>query len=128
MIPRYAAQRGTMITKKTEGRKSRDTVSLRCMVRKGSSSKIGTRTVCYTHRGTYKARIRLVCLGYVQARGLILVKCFGKIRLACSEFTKGTVTRDFCPSVFFHQSTPPRALIHGLRPFNIFRRIRRENR
>jgi hypothetical protein len=29
---------------------------------------------------------------------------------------KGTVARDFRPSVF-HQSTPPRALIHGQKPF-----------
>jgi hypothetical protein len=36
---------------------------------------------------------------------------------------KGTVEQDF-----FHQSTPHRALIHGLRPFRIWARIRRENR
>jgi hypothetical protein len=29
---------------------------------------------------------------------------------------------------FFHQSTPPRVLIHGLKPFRIRLRIRRENR
>jgi hypothetical protein len=29
---------------------------------------------------------------------------------------------------FFHQSTPPRALIHGLKPFRIWPNIRRKNR
>jgi hypothetical protein len=29
---------------------------------------------------------------------------------------KGTLTRDFLP-LFFHQTTPPRPLIHGLNPF-----------
>jgi hypothetical protein len=29
---------------------------------------------------------------------------------------------------FFHQSTPPSALIHGLKPFLTWLRIRRENR
>jgi hypothetical protein len=29
---------------------------------------------------------------------------------------------------FFHQSTPSRALIHGLKPFRIWLRIRRDNR
>jgi hypothetical protein len=41
---------------------------------------------------------------------------------------KGTVSRDFRTSVFFHQSTPPRALIHRLKPFRILLLIRRENR
>jgi hypothetical protein len=41
----------------------------------------------------------------------------------------GTVARDFRPSgFFFHRSTSPGALIHGLRPFRIWPRIRRENR
>jgi hypothetical protein len=30
---------------------------------------------------------------------------------------KGTVSRNFLHSGFFYQSTPPRALIHGLKPF-----------
>jgi hypothetical protein len=41
---------------------------------------------------------------------------------------KGTVSQDFRPSVFFHQTIPPRALIHGLKPFRIWLRICRENR
>jgi hypothetical protein len=40
---------------------------------------------------------------------------------------KGTVAR-FSTSGFFHQSTPPRALTHGLKPFRIWLRIRRDNR
>jgi hypothetical protein len=46
-------------------------------------------------------------------------------------FAKGlkwTVSRDFRPLVFFHQTIPPWALIHGLKPFRIWIRIRRENR
>jgi hypothetical protein len=39
-----------------------------------------------------------------------------------------TVTRDFRPSGFFHQSTLPRALIHGLKLFRIWLRIREDNR
>jgi hypothetical protein len=35
-------------------------------------------------------------------------------------FNKGTVARDFRPSVFFNQSTPPMVLIHGLKPFRIW--------
>jgi hypothetical protein len=31
---------------------------------------------------------------------------------------KGTLTRDFRPLVF-HQTTPPRPLIHGLKPFSL---------
>jgi hypothetical protein len=41
---------------------------------------------------------------------------------------KGTVSRDFRPLVFFHQSTPSRALSHRLNPFRIWLRIRRNNR
>jgi hypothetical protein len=41
---------------------------------------------------------------------------------------KGTVARDIRPLVFFHRSTPPRALTHGLKPFRIWLRIRRDNR
>jgi hypothetical protein len=41
---------------------------------------------------------------------------------------KGTVSRDFRPSVFFHQTIPPRALIHGLKPFCIWLGIRQEKR
>jgi hypothetical protein len=37
------------------------------------------------------------------------------------------VSRDFRPSVF-HKTIPPRALIHGLKPFCIWLRFRRENR
>jgi hypothetical protein len=40
----------------------------------------------------------------------------------------GTVARVFRPSVFFFKSTPPKALIHGLRPLHIWPRICRENR
>jgi hypothetical protein len=35
---------------------------------------------------------------------------------------------EFLTLGFFHKSTPPRALIHCLRPFRIWSRIRRENR
>jgi hypothetical protein len=42
-------------------------------------------------------------------------------------FFKGTLTRDFRP-LFFHQTTPPRPLIHGLTPFWIWLQIRGENR
>jgi hypothetical protein len=38
-----------------------------------------------------------------------------------------SVTR-FSTLGFFHQTIPPRALIHGLKPFRIWLRIRRENR
>jgi hypothetical protein len=40
---------------------------------------------------------------------------------------KGQLHEIFDPS-FFHQSTPPRALIHGLKPLRIWLRIRRDNR
>jgi hypothetical protein len=40
---------------------------------------------------------------------------------------KGTVSRDFRPSVF-SSNNPPRALIHGLKPIRKWLRIRRENR
>jgi hypothetical protein len=39
---------------------------------------------------------------------------------------KGTVSRDFRPSVFIHQTIPPGPLIHGLTPFWILLRIRRD--
>jgi hypothetical protein len=42
-------------------------------------------------------------------------------------FIKGYLHEIFNPR-FFHQSTLPRALIHGLHPFNNWRRIQRENR
>jgi hypothetical protein len=42
-------------------------------------------------------------------------------------FVKGRVAREFRPS-FFHQWTPPRALIHRLKPFCIWPNIRRKNR
>jgi hypothetical protein len=41
----------------------------------------------------------------------------------CIRF-KGTLTRDFRPLGFFHQTTPPRPLIHRLKPFWIWLRIR----
>jgi hypothetical protein len=43
---------------------------------------------------------------------------------------KGTLTLNFGPLVFFHQTTPPRPLRHGLKPFSIYisTGIRRENR
>jgi hypothetical protein len=34
--------------------------------------------------------------------------------------SKGQLHEIFDPRFFFHQSTPPRALIHGLRPFRIW--------
>jgi hypothetical protein len=37
---------------------------------------------------------------------------------------KGTVSRDFRPLVFFHQTIPSGPLIHGLKPFRIRLRIR----
>jgi hypothetical protein len=41
---------------------------------------------------------------------------------------KGLLTRDFRSLVFSHQTTPPRPLRHGLKPFSIWISIRRENR
>jgi hypothetical protein len=41
---------------------------------------------------------------------------------------KGTVARDFLPSFFLNQSTPPRTLIHRPKPFRIWLRISRDNR
>jgi hypothetical protein len=35
------------------------------------------------------------------------------------------VSRDFRPSIFFHKTISPRALIHGLKPFRIWLRLRR---
>jgi hypothetical protein len=40
---------------------------------------------------------------------------------------KGQCHEIFDPRLF-HQTIPPRALIHGLKPFRIWLRIRRENR
>jgi hypothetical protein len=41
-------------------------------------------------------------------------------------YLKGQCHEIFDPKFFFHQSTPPVALIHGLKPFCIWPRIRRE--
>jgi hypothetical protein len=41
---------------------------------------------------------------------------------------KGQLHEIFDPRFFFHQSTSPMALIHGLKPFRIWLRIRRANR
>jgi hypothetical protein len=45
----------------------------------------------------------------------------------CSA-VKGTVSRDFRPSVFFHQNIRPGLLIKGLKPFRIQIRIREDIR
>jgi hypothetical protein len=39
----------------------------------------------------------------------------------------GTLTRDFRALCFFHQTTSPGPLIHGLKPFRIWFRIREDN-
>jgi hypothetical protein len=41
---------------------------------------------------------------------------------------KGQGHEIFDPRFFFHKTIPPRALIHGLKPFRILLRIRRESR
>jgi hypothetical protein len=41
---------------------------------------------------------------------------------------KGTVSQDFLPSVFFHQSIPPRSLINRENPIRIWLQICRSNR
>jgi hypothetical protein len=51
-------------------------------------------------------------------------KCTGCLN--SGQWTVDSVTR-FSTSGFFHQSTLPRALIHGLKAFRIWPRIRREN-
>jgi hypothetical protein len=43
------------------------------------------------------------------------------------NYLKGTVSREFRPSVFFHQTIPPWDLIHELKPFRIGLRTCREN-
>jgi hypothetical protein len=52
--------------------------------------------------------------------------CHSRKRLLASIPFKGTVSRDFRPLVFFHQKIPPRPLIHALKYFRIFLRIRRD--
>jgi hypothetical protein len=58
---------------------------------------------------------------------LFCVRNVEKINLFLHKYStlKGTVAREFRPLFFFHQSTLPRALIHGLKPFRIWPRIRR---
>jgi hypothetical protein len=48
--------------------------------------------------------------------------------LGCGESPYRDSCTRFSTLVLFHQSTPPRALIHGLRSFRIWPRIRRESR
>jgi hypothetical protein len=48
--------------------------------------------------------------------------------IALAASFKGTVSRDFRLLVFFIKQSPSRALIHGLKPFRIRIRIRRQNR
>jgi hypothetical protein len=51
------------------------------------------------------------------------------ILMFCTVYiVKGTLTRDFRPLLIFHQTTPPRPLIHGLKPFWIWFRICGVNR
>ena len=51
---------------------------------------------------------------------------FGDIFTEC--MVKGTVQRDFRPLVFFHHSTQPRLLTHGLKYFRILFRFRQDIR
>jgi hypothetical protein len=46
-----------------------------------------------------------------------IVPCLHTGRSSNQTPLKGTLTRDFPPLVFFHKSTPPRSLIHGLKHF-----------
>jgi hypothetical protein len=43
-------------------------------------------------------------------------------------YFKGIVSRDFRPSVFFHDTIPPRTLMHGLKAFCRWLHIRRDVR
>jgi hypothetical protein len=50
------------------------------------------------------------------------------VRKKLSSDLKGTMSRDFRPSVFSIKQSTLRALIYGLKPFRIWLHIRRENR
>jgi hypothetical protein len=51
-----------------------------------------------------------------EPKDLALIISESAIKMA----VQGTLSRDFRPLVFFHQSTPPRAVTHGLKPFRIW--------
>jgi hypothetical protein len=70
---------------------------------------------------THKERVHL----FLKFR--FRVEFFDFRSCAHSLMCMDSVTR-FSTSGFFHQSTPPRALTHRLRPFRIWFRIRRNNR
>jgi hypothetical protein len=58
---------------------------------------------------------------------IILRNCFNLLLLLkLVIIVKGTVSRDFRPTVFFHQRIPHRALIKRLKPFRIWLRIRQD--
>jgi hypothetical protein len=58
------------------------------------------------------------------------LKIFGEAFVIFKQIfcLKGQLHEIFDHGFFFHQSTPPKALIHGLKPICIWPRIRRENR
>jgi hypothetical protein len=58
---------------------------------------------------------------------LSLCTCSDRIFCFLGPLLKGQCHEIFVPRFFFHQTIPPRALIHGLKPFRIWLRISREN-
>jgi hypothetical protein len=82
----------------------------------------------------------ILLLDFLQAKQCKFVcecvhlSCFYYSKILCLAYTapapalKGQLHEIFDPQFFFHQSTPPRALIHGLKPFRIWFRMRRDNR
>jgi hypothetical protein len=54
----------------------------------------------------------------------LLLQCMTIPRIASTIHLKGTVSQDFRPLIFFHQTIPAGPLIHGLKPFRIRLRIR----
>jgi hypothetical protein len=88
----------------------------------------------YTFNATQLIRILVIILKLLSPRTLKWrkeTKFLFVTSPALSErfvYFKGAVPRDFRPSGFFHRSIPTRALIHGLTPFRIWLRIRRDNR
>jgi hypothetical protein len=63
----------------------------------------------------------------------LMIKVYAVIQKTINRFgtvvgtSRGSVTRFFDPRILY-QTIPSRALIHGLKPFRIWLRIRRENR
>jgi hypothetical protein len=68
-----------------------------------------------------------ICSEMIASRTCILVNWSwqNKVPVSC---IKGTLTRDFRPLVFFHRTTPPWPLIHGLDFLNMSTSSRRKSR